>query len=73
MALTITKTERWFEFKVKDEELQIGDPNPDFSTDEVVSFLSNTYPSLTNSNVTGPVMKDGKAFYKISSTFGEKG
>lgn len=73
MAVTATITPRVFKFKVKDEEITVQDPNPEFSPDEVISFLSNTYPSLTNSNLTGPEIKDGNAVYEVQSTFGEKG
>jgi PRTRC genetic system protein C len=73
MSLNIVNTPRVFKFRFKEEELTVEDPNPDFSPDEVASFLANTYPTLTNSNVSGPEIEDGKAVYKISTTFGEKG
>jgi PRTRC genetic system protein C len=73
MALNILNTTRVFEFQFKGEDLKVEDPNPSFSPDEVVSFLSNTYPTLTNSTITGPEIKEGKAVYNIKSVFGEKG
>jgi PRTRC genetic system protein C len=73
MALSVINTPRVFEFKVGDKDLSIDDPNPNFSPDEVVSFLANTYPSITNSDLTGPVIKNGKAIYKVNSIVGTKG
>lgn len=73
MALKVKTTPRVFKFKNGTDDVKVGDPNPAFSIDEVISFLANTYPSLTNSSMTGPEIKGGEAVYTVSSSFGSKG
>jgi PRTRC genetic system protein C len=74
MALQIQNMSRVFQIEGKGKNnVTLEDPNPHFTPQEVVSFYSNTYPEITNSNIAGPEIEGGKAVYKISSVVGSKG
>lgn len=69
MALNIQNIKRVF--KLGNVELQ--DPNPDMSPEEIMNFYSNKYPELTTSNVHGPAIVNGRAEYEFKTTVGTKG
>ena len=69
MALSITGIKRVF----KHNGLELSDPNPDMTPDEVMNHYSNMYPELTTSNVHGPNMEGDKAVYEFKTTVGTKG
>lgn len=69
MALEVINLKRKF---VLDEQT-LADPNPDFSTDEVLGFYSVKHPELTTATVTGPEVKGDEAIYTFKTTVGTKG
>lgn len=69
MALNIQNVTRVF----KHGNIQLNDPDPNMTPDEVMAFYSNQYPELTTSNVHGPKMVDGHAEYEFKTTVGTKG
>lgn len=74
MALEIQGVKRQFKLKRNGKDITINDPNPEFSTEEVMNFLSNQYPELTTSTISGPNMTDdGTAVYEFKTSIGTKG
>lgn len=69
MALSITGIARVF----KHGNIELSDPDPNMSPDDVMSFYSNTYPELTTSTVHGPTMTGETAEYVFKTTVGTKG
>ena len=49
MALQVQNYKRVF----KHGNIELSDPNPDMTPEEVMGFYSNQYPELTTSNVHG--------------------
>ena len=49
------------------------DVNPSFTPEEVMNFLSNQYPHLTNATVEGPEIAKDKIKYKFVVSAGKKG
>lgn len=72
MALQVDNIKRVFKFKNNGKEMELADPGPHMSPDDVMNFYSNQYSALTTSTVSGPEMKDGAAVYKFSSSVGTK-
>lgn len=74
MALQVQGVQRQFKLKKNGKDEIIPDPNPEFTPDEVMSFMSNKYPELTTSTVNGPnMLADGTAEYEFKTTVGTKG
>lgn len=73
MALNVKDITRKFVFKKDDKDIVLDDPNPRFTPDEVMSFYSNSYPELTTSTVSGPIISDDVAKYEFKTTVGTKG
>ncbi len=73
MALETTKLEREFRFKKDGTQVTLPDPNPEFTTNEVLQFYSNQYPELTTATLDGPKTESGKAVYSVRTTVGTKG
>jgi PRTRC genetic system protein C len=74
MALIVQGVKRAFKMKKAGKMVDVPDPNPDFTPDEVMSFLSNQHPELTTSTISGPEMQeDGTAVYEFKTTVGTKG
>lgn len=71
--MEIAAIERSFTFKREGKTVTLQDPNPELTSDEVMSFYSNQYPELTTSTVSGPKVEDGKAVYGFQTTVGTKG
>lgn len=76
MAITIEQpVKRIFTVKNNDgETIDVADPNPLMSPQEVVKHLSGIYPSVLNSTIKGPnVQKDGSFKFNITSASGSFG
>lgn len=71
--LLATQLERVFLFNDKGQEIRLTDPEPKWSVQAVLNFYSNTYPILTTSNVSAPVIKDDTVQYRFESVMGTKG
>ncbi|WP_333624286.1 PRTRC system protein C [Sphingobacterium siyangense] len=68
-----TILERIFEYKEKDNNLRLTDPNPDWTPETVMNFYANTYPMLTTAKIGAPQIKDDQLIYKMESVLGTKG
>ena len=73
MSLTVTQIERVFKLTHEGEKIVLDDPNPSLAPAEIKKLLSGSYPSLTNSNVIGPVIEDDKSVYEFTNNIGTKG
>ncbi|AZA84582.1 PRTRC system protein C [Chryseobacterium indologenes] len=62
-------------FVLMDKGLKIilDDPEPRWGVDAVMNFYANTYPILTTSKVSAPVIKDDSVVYTFESVMGTKG
>ena len=54
MALETLNLEREFRFDKNGTTVRLSDPNPEFSTNEVLQFYSGQYPELTTATLDGP-------------------
>lgn len=73
MALQVANINREFTFKRDGKEVNLPDPNPSMSPQEVMKFYASTYGELTNAVVTGPVVKERKANYTFTTQTGKLG
>ncbi len=73
MALEVTNLKRQFKFKKDGTTVTLPDPNPDFSTDEVLRFYSGQYPELTTATLDAPKVEGKSAVYSVRTTVGTKG
>lgn len=69
MALNIQNVKRIFKYG----SIELPDPDPIMTPDEVMVFYSNHYPELTTSNVHGPKMNGDNVEYEFKTTVGTKG
>ena len=62
-------------FILMDKGLKIvlDDPEPRWSVDAVMNFYANSYPILTTSKVSAPVIRDDTVEYVFESIMGTKG
>lgn len=65
----VNKLERVFKFNNR----MLKDPDETLSTDDVLDFYSNQYPELTNSKVSGPIVKNDVLEYEFTTSVGTKG
>lgn len=52
---------------------EIPDPNSSFTEQEILKFLSGTYPSILNSKIEKREVKDDKLYITVSNVIGTKG
>jgi PRTRC genetic system protein C len=73
MALEVTNLTRKFSFKKNGKIVELPDPNPEFSAEEVMQFYSVQHPELTTSTIDGPAIDGTGAAYEFKTTVGTKG
>lgn len=73
MALKVTTLKRTFSFKKDGTQVNLPDPNPEFSVSEVMQFYSSQYPELTTATLDGPKVEGNSAVYSVRTTVGTKG
>ena len=64
---------RVFELERKGKSIQLSDPNPLFTEEEVQKFYMAAYPELTNSIIKIKTVEDEKIIYSFSTKFADKG
>lgn len=69
MAIEITQLKRQFEFN----GVQLPDPGPEFSPEEVRDVYSAQYPDLTTAVIDGPNQHADYVEYKFIRNVGTKG
>ncbi len=57
----------------KNNNIELKDPHPNMSLQEVINHHSNTHPELVTANVDGPNMEGETAVYKFTTVLGTKG
>ena len=73
MALEVTNLKRTFKFKKDGKQVELADPNPEFSASEVMNYYSTMHPELTTSTIDGPKVENDIAVYEFKTTVGTKG
>jgi PRTRC genetic system protein C len=73
MALQVDTLKRKFTIKKGGKDVDLADPNPEMTPQDVIKFYSSEYPELTNSTVEGPKVEGGKAVYSFKTSVGTKG
>lgn len=73
MALEVTNLDRQFVFNKGGKDIDLKDPNPELSPEEVMKFYAGQYPELTNAIVEGPTVVKDKSSYKITTKAGKLG
>lgn len=73
MPLEVTKLNRVFSMTKDNKVIEIGDPNPEFTAEEVMKFYSSLYPELTNGLIEGPKVEGDKAKYSFTTKAGKLG
>ena len=71
MALNITTAVRVF--VIDKTGIEIPDPDPKLSLENVMALYSAMYPELTTATVHGPEYRDDKVIYRFKSVIGTKG
>jgi PRTRC genetic system protein C len=59
--------------KFKYNGMRLVDPSPEKTVDQVKSFYALQFPELLNSEVEGPVTKNGEMTYTFVRAAGSKG
>ena len=75
MAFQVKNAKRKFVI-VKDnkkENIELKDPHPSMSLQEVTNHYSTKHPELTTANIDGPHMEGEMAVYKFTTVLGTKG
>ncbi|WP_418501771.1 PRTRC system protein C [Flagellimonas sp.] len=73
MMLIATILPRVFFFKEGGNQVELADPDPQWSTETVLHFYANTYPVLNNARIEGPQVRDDRMEYHFNSVMGTKG
>lgn len=74
MALNIKVTSR--KFIVIDDnnnEVELPDPNPTMTLEDIRKFYSGKYPEIINSTINGPKIFEDTATYSFNRAVGTKG
>jgi PRTRC genetic system protein C len=72
-ALELKGLDRVFKFSNNGTSVELSDPDPERSPEEVMKLYSSQYPALTTASVHGPVFEKDKAVYEFKTTMGTKG
>ena len=76
MALQVKAAKRKFileKEKGKKDSIELKDPHPKMTIEEVVKHYSGEHPELITANVEGPKMDGDTAVYKFTTVLGTKG
>ena len=71
--LDVTKLTRIFKFKKDGKQVELKDPNREFTPEEVLSFYSGQHSELTTATIDGPKIEGDNAVYEFKTTVGTKG
>jgi PRTRC genetic system protein C len=73
MAIEVTNLKRVFKFKKDNKNVDLADPNPEFTVTEVIQFYSTQHSELTTCTIDGPKIEGDAAVYEFKTTVGTKG
>lgn len=71
--LLATKLKREFTFKENGKEINLADPEPSWTEQQVMNFYANVYPILTTSKISLPEIVGDKIQFRFESVIGTKG
>lgn len=71
--LLSTELKRVFLLKENGQDIELADPNPQWSVESVLNFYSNQYSILTTAKVSAPKIEDDCIKYHFESVMGTKG
>lgn len=71
--MAVETLQRVFILKDDKGDIELPDPNPTYTPEEVLDHYATQYPKLTNAVAIPDKEKDGKYVYKIKDTVGVKG
>lgn len=71
--MNIETLERVFQYAKGNTTLDLSDPDPNSTPQEVLKIYAATYPELNNGSVSEGTTKDDKLVFKFSTTIGTKG
>lgn len=71
--LEIKGLERKFRFGSNGAKIDLADPDPERTPEQVMQLLANQYPALTTATVSGPAIENDKIVYEFKTTMGTKG
>ena len=64
---------RIYQIKVNNQIINLEDPNPKMSSEDIRDLYSNQYPQLTNSTIVNKGIEDGKSVFEFITVAGTKG
>jgi len=75
MALAVKTAKRKFiiESDKGKKEIELKDPHPKMSLDEVINHYIGERPELATATVDGPTIEGDTAVYKFTTVIGDKG
>lgn len=73
MPVVVDSLTRQFKFKKDGDQVTLPDPNPEFTTEEVLQYYSGQYPELTTATLDAPKVDGKNAVYNVRTTVGTKG
>jgi PRTRC genetic system protein C len=71
MALDVSTAVRIF--VIDKSGIEIPDPDPNMSIENVMTLYSGMYPELTTATVHGPEYRNDNVIYRFKSVIGTKG
>jgi PRTRC genetic system protein C len=69
----VTGLEREFRFKHNGQDMNLPDPDPARSPEQVMQFYANQYPALTTASVGATKYEGNKVIFEFQTTIGTKG
>ena len=73
MALQVDNIKRAFKFKHDGKEIELADPGPHMTPEDVMNLYSHQYSELTTATIEGPAIENDVAVYGFKQTVGTKG
>lgn len=71
--LSTIQLPRVFSFKDNGTTIELADPNPMFSPEDVLHFYANSYPILTTAKIGQAQIINDTLQYQLETTLGTKG
>ena len=73
MTMQVNSLERVFRLKVNSTPVDLADPDPSRTPEQVMQLYSNQYEQLTTATIDGPKVEKDKLVYEFKTTHGTKG
>lgn len=73
MPIISGKVDRVFVAEINGAQVELEDPNPNFTVEEILDFYVPQYPQLLNSKVISKGIENDKAKFEFATVAGTKG